>query len=248
MVKNINRRHLLARCGILALFALVIVISALATASPAQANVTGIVLYRRSCGQVTVYTVYDGFSEGNPPFFVVFAVDLNGNGNFGEAHEPIQYRPVGAAGAASVIGARLTFTAVPEGTTISVTAYEVDSAGKTVSKPLSPVQYVCHHKPDFNAYPPNTGIVVPGAAVTAKINVAALQVYSAPTIQSTVLGGLPKGARANVVARNERGDWLEIQFQGGLGWIMWQTNALIFGPFDTLPVLPNAESAASASS
>src|SRR5262245_21992299 len=103
MLKN-NVRHILMRCGILAIFAIAIVISALASSSPVQANVTGLVLYRRSCGLVTVFTVYDGFSEGNPPFFVVFAVDLNGNGNFGEASEPIMYRQAGAAGSSSVIG------------------------------------------------------------------------------------------------------------------------------------------------
>src|SRR5260221_440887 len=100
MTNTLYPRRRLSRFGILAILCLAILMSALVTSSPVRANVTGLVLHRRSCSALVAYTVYDGFSEGNAPYFVVFAVDLNGNGNFGEETEPIQYRAVGVSGSA----------------------------------------------------------------------------------------------------------------------------------------------------
>jgi hypothetical protein len=209
---------------------------------PAQANTAALVLYTRTCGTVDAYAEYDSFSEGNPPFWVVFTVDLNHNGVFGEAGEPSKYSRVFPGGHQTItVGAHLTFPAVPEGSTIAVTAYEVASDGVAVSAQLPPVQYVCAHKPARDPLPPNTGIVLPAVGIVAKITAPSLLVFSQPNAQSTVLGGLANGARVNVSARNDRGDWLQIDFRGATGWIMWQTNAILFGPYADLPVLPNVE-------
>ncbi|MCC7447131.1 MAG: SH3 domain-containing protein [Anaerolineae bacterium] len=233
----------MTRFRLVAGFALVtmLILSMLLTQIPAQANVTKLVIHRRTCGTVSAWVVYDSFSEGTPPFWAVFAVDLNGNGVYGEADEPLQYVKLAGTGEAQQVGTVLAFKAVPEGSTISVTAYEVDSAGTAVSKQLPPVSYACTHRPALDPQPPNTGIAIPGVGIVAKINVRAITVYSAPNAKSEVLGGLGRGAFVNVRARNQRGDWFQIEFRGQLGWIMWQTQALIFGPYSTLPVTPNVD-------
>jgi hypothetical protein len=228
-----------------------LILTLLATVKPASANVTSLVLSSRTCGTISAYLVYDSYSEGNPPFWAVFSVDLNGNKIYGEAGEPQQYVKVlpGNAGGtlgAQLVGTRMAFRAVPEGSTISVTAYEVDSEGVAVSAQVSPVSYQCTHRPAIDLLPPNTGIVIPGVGITAKINVTAVQVYREATVKSEILGGLGKGAFVNVIARNQRGDWVQIEFRNGKGWIMWQTQALLFGPYSSLKVLPNVESPAPA--
>ncbi len=233
------------RFRVLALFALITtVISALiAGITPASANTTRLVLSTRTCGTVSAFVVYDSFSEGNPPFFVEFAVDLNGNGVYGEAGEPFQYVRLTANGASQLIGTRLAFKAVPEGSTISVTAFETDSAGVPVSPQISPVSYQCTHRPAKDLLPPNTGIAIPGVGIVAKVNVEAVQVHTTAAFNSPIIGGLARGAVVNVTARNQRGDWIQVQYKGQLGWIMWQTHVILIGPYSTLPVLPNAESA-----
>ena len=226
----------------LLMLAIIMLIGWLALPTPAHANVTQLVLHTRSCGTVDALILYDTFSEGNPPFWAVFALDLNGNGVFGEAGEPIRYVRVNATqGQAEAVGAHIAFRAVPEGSTIAVTAYEVDSAGVPVSPQISPVAYECTHRPAKDALPPNTDIAVPGIGIVAKIRVTAVTVFGGPSVNFPALGGLGKGSLVNVLARNERGDWLQIQFKGQEGWIMWQTQAILFGPYATLPVLPNAE-------
>jgi len=222
-----------------AITALIFVV--LAQTSMAEANVTRLILTRRTCGTVNAYLTYDGFSEGTPAFYNVVAVDLNGNGVYGEAGEPTQYIKITPGGQAVLIPAQLRFAALPEGSTISVTAYEVDSAGVAVSKQISPVSYQCTHRPATNTLPENTDIKVPAVSIVAKINRAAITVYSAPTASSTPLGGLGRGDQVTLLARNQRGDWVQFYFKGQLGWIMWQTQAIMFGPYTTLPVLPNAE-------
>jgi hypothetical protein len=123
-----------------------------------------------------------------------------------------------------------------EGTTISVTAYEVDSAGRAVSAQLEPVSYQCTYRPAYDPIPPNTGIAIPGVGITARVTVQAVKVYSKPTIDSVLLGGLGNDQVVNVKARNQRGDWVKIDFQGVDGWIMWQTQVYLIGPYRTLPV------------
>ncbi len=209
---------------------------------PVYANVTALVLHTRTCGTVTAYITYDSFSEGNAPYFAVFAVDLNNNGIFGEAGEPVRYVKVSPTGEAQLVGARLIFPARPEGSTIAVTAYEIDSAGVQVSRQIEPVQYECTHRPAKDPLPPNTGIPIPGVGIVAKVRIVAVTVFSGPSVNTAPLGGLGKGALVNVVARNARGDWLQIDYKGQLGWIMWHTEAILFGPYSTLPVLPNFES------
>jgi hypothetical protein len=223
---------------------IILVAGTLLAPTPARANVTGVVLHTRTCGTVTAYLSYDSFSEGAPPFFAVFAVDLNNNGVFGEASEPIRYIRVVTGGGLQLVGARMAFRALPEGSTIAVTAYEIDSAGVQVSRQVEPVRYTCAHRPAKDPLPPNTGIPIPGVGVVAKVRIDAVTVYSGPSAFSSPLGGLGKGAFVNVVARNQRGDWVQVEFKGRLGWIMWQTQAILFGPYSTLPVLPNFESGA----
>src|SRR5215470_14532602 len=138
---------------------------ALTETSTAQANVTRLVLTRRTCGTVNAYLTYDGFSEGTPAFYNVVAVDLNGNGVYGEAGEPLQYIKITPGGQSVLVGAQLRFAPVPEGSTISVTAYEVDSAGVPVSKQITPVSYQCKHRPATNTLPENPDIPVPAVSV-----------------------------------------------------------------------------------
>jgi hypothetical protein len=219
------------------MLAAVILVPALLAARPASANVFRLILYRRNCETVTAYVVYDSFSVGVRPTYAVFQVDVNGNGVFGEAGEPTRYvRLNEQLRGQSLVSARMSFPAQKEGKTIAVTAYELDSAGNKVSDQLEPVSYVCANKPAFDRLPANTGIVIPGVGVTAKVNVEALSVYSLPSRDSILLGGLGRSQQLNVIARNTRGDWVKIEFQGGAGWIMWQTQALLLGPYQTLPI------------
>jgi hypothetical protein len=218
-----------------------LILSMVVGVTPARANVTALVLHRRTCGTVDAYVTYDSFSEGNPPYFAAFAVDLNNNGVFGEAGEPIRYIRLGNTGESQLVGAHIVFTPLPEGSTIAVTAYEVDSAGGAVSPQVAPVAYQCTHRPATNPLPPNTGIDVPDVAIVARIGAVAVTVYDGPSVKANPLGGLGRGALVNVVARNERGDWLQIEYKGQLGWFMWQRQATLLGLYSTLPVLPNVE-------
>jgi hypothetical protein len=227
--------------GSLLVFTLVITLlfASLISTEPVNANVTAISLFRRSCGSVNAYANYDGFSEGTIYYYVVFAVDLNNNGVYSEAGEPVKYIRL-APGGPAFVGANLRFKAVPEGSTISVTAYEIDSAGVKVSPQLPPVSYQCTHRPATDRLPSNDGS---GAAIgiVAKVSVPALIVYSEPSARSARLGGVGLGQFLNVTARNRRGDWFQVEFQGKLGWIMWVKNVIPLGPYTELPILPNAE-------
>ncbi len=218
-----------------------LILSMVVGVTPASANVTALVLHRRTCGTLVAYLTYDSFSEGNPPYYAAFAVDLNGNGVFGEAGEPIRYVPLSSTGGAQLIGAHMAFTPLHEGSTIAVTAYEVDSAGGAVSPQIAPVAYQCAHRPATNPLPPNTGIDVPDVAIVARIGAVAVTVYDGASVKASPLGGLGRGALVNVVARNRRGDWLQIEYKGQLGWFMWQRQATLLGMYSTLPVLPNFE-------
>jgi hypothetical protein len=215
-----------------------LVISLFVAAAPARANVTRLVLHTRNCESVSAFAVYDGFSAGSAPFYAVFAADLNGNGQFGEASEPVAYvRVDSTSGEPSTAAARLRFEALPEGSTIAVTAYEVDRRGRLVSAQLEPVSFQCTNRPALDPIPANTGIELPGAAVTARIMVERVTVYAEANGNSAVVGGLGNGARVDVVTRNQRGDWVRIVFPGGgTGWIMWQTQATLLGPSRDLPV------------
>src|SRR5712692_7323316 len=225
-----------------AVLAAALILGALITVHPARANVTDIALFRRTCGTVNAFISYDGFSEGRPAFFAVFAVDLNGDCVFGEAGEPMKYVTVVPGGSTQFVGTTLVFPPVPEGSTIAVTAYEVDSAGVPVSRQIEPVRYTCTHRPARDKLPASSGIVLPPVAVVAKINVRAVVVYTEPTVFSAVVGGLGRGAMVTVIASNQRGDWVEVQTGGQTGWIMWETQAILFGPYADLPRLANAES------
>jgi hypothetical protein len=214
----------------------------LITVTPAHANVSNLVLLRRSCGAINTLVTYDSYSEGRPPFFAVITADLNNNGVFGEAGEPTTMIRVKTGGNQRIsVQGFLRFRPVPENSTISVTAYEVDSEGIKVSPELTPVSYQCTHRPALTALPNNENNSGANVAVTVRVAVSAITVYSQPSATTTILGGLPKGARANVLAINRRGDWIQIDFQGGQGWIMWKTQAILIGPYSKLPVLPNYE-------
>ncbi len=222
-----------ARVGLIAVIGLL----SFAAVHQASADISALILGSRSCGSVTAYVQYDSFSEGNPPFYAVFAADLNGDGVYGEAGEPVQYILIGPGGTAGFVRGQLNFSAVPQGSVIAVTAYEIDSAGNIVSPQLTAVRYTCTHRPASDLFPPNTAPAVPGLGVSAKISVLRITVYDAPSATTgNLIGGLPTGAIVNVIGRNGRGDWLEVQFNGGIGWIMWETNAILFGPYQQLPV------------
>ncbi len=215
----------------------VIALASIAVVRHAHAEVSLLQLGHRSCGSVTAYVQYDSFSEGNPPFFAVFAADLNGNGVFGESNEPVVYVLVGPGGTAGTVSAQLNFPAVPQGSSISITAYEIDSAGGIVSPQLPPVSYICSHRPAEALASSNPGAATPQVAVTVKITTNAVQVYDQPSANGNIIDGLPHSAIVNVIGRNSRGDWIKVQYGGTTGWIMWVTNAILFGPYQQLPIV-----------
>src|SRR5258708_5968096 len=129
------------------LLAVALILAALISVHPARANVTDLALFRRTCGTVNAFITYDGFSEGHPAFFAVFAVDLNGNGVFGEAGEPMKYVKVVPGGSTQFVGTTLVFPPVPEGSTIAVTAYEVDTAVVPGSLQGEPAKDTGPHRP-----------------------------------------------------------------------------------------------------
>jgi len=218
------------------LLATCLLLPALLSAAPAQANIFSLSVHRRTCSQATAFVNYDGFSGGSAPFYIAFTVDLNNNGVFGEVGEPTLFAEVTGNGSPLVIGRRLSFPTQREGTFIAVTAYEVDSAGFFVGGPLEPVRYSCTNRPALNATASNTG-VQPQIAVVARVFVNRVEVYSAPSAASTLIGGLGLGQQVDVLARNVRNDWVQIRFGGGTGWIMWQTQARLSGAFSQLPVV-----------
>jgi hypothetical protein len=69
-------------------------------------------------------------------------------------------------------------------------------------------------------------------------------VYAEPSARSTKVGGVGLGQFLNVVARNQRGDWFQVEFQGKLAWIMWVKQVIPLGPYTTLPVVSNYEASA----
>lgn len=212
--------------------------TAMSFVQPASANVTTLILGRRNCESVVAYVLYDGGSVGAPPYLSAFTIDLNGNGVFGEAEamERTVFTKTGPNGAAGYVKGTLKFPAVPEGTTIAVTAYELDSEGRTISGQLSPVRFTCTNRVQTNQIPADAPFIIPSVAVTVKVTATnSIPVWSAPNGQQKV-GGLAPGAILSAVGRNSRGDWLQVVFGGSTAWVMWNTNALVFGPYKSLPV------------
>jgi hypothetical protein len=219
----------------------IMILTAFAVFTPAEANVSSLTVHRRSCGSLTAYAVYDSFSEGQGPFFAGFTADLNGNGIYGEAGEPTSYvRVLTGGGQAVKINTTLRFAPAAEGSTISVTVYEVDAVGTYISAPVAAVSYQCAHRPATDPLPSNANNA-PQIAITARVAAGAVQVYSGASVKSTLLGGLPRGARVTVTAINQRGDWIQINFKGQTAWFMWKNKAVLIGPFSLLQVLPNFE-------
>ncbi|MBX3063442.1 MAG: SH3 domain-containing protein [Anaerolineae bacterium] len=232
----------LVKRGIRFISLAVLITSLIVMAAPAKAEISKLTLNRRSCAGVTAFVVYDGYVEGAAPYYVAFAADVNANGIFGEAGESLVYsRILGNLGSAAPVSGRMTFTAQAEGTVISVIAYVVDSAGKSLSEQLGPISYTCTFKPALDSLPATGSSTVSSSAVTAVVTSAAVTVYSEPTVKSTVVGGIGKGQRVTVYALNVRGDWAQVQYSGGTGWILWRGNAFLYGPRQNLPRLANAE-------
>ncbi|HRE48879.1 MAG TPA: hypothetical protein PLD47_14225 [Aggregatilineales bacterium] len=217
-------------------FALAIFVPLLGAPTPAQANIASLTLHRRSCNVVSVYLAYDGFAGGgSAPYYAVFAADLDGNGVFGETGEPKVFKQVKRNGQPLLVNARLYFKA-REGSTIAVTAYEIDSTGTYSSGQLAPVSYECTNRPVLSPLPADTTLRIPGVAVTAKIILEKVDLYSEPTTESIFLGGVGIGQVFDVRALNTRGDWALIDVGGGKqGWIMWQYQAYLLGPYQSLP-------------
>ncbi len=218
------------------ILAAVLLASVLLSTSSADANIASLTVHRRTCSQATAFVNYDGFSGGTAPYYIAFTVDLNNNGIFGEVGEPTLFAEVSGSGSPLVIGRRLTFRNQPEGSFIAVTAYEVDSEGFFVGGPLQPVRYSCTNRPALNATASNTG-TIPQIAVVGRVFVNRVEVYSEPSAASSLIGGLGLGQQVDVLARNARNDWVQIRFNGGTGWIMWQTQARLSGAFSQLPVV-----------
>ncbi len=224
------------RAALRLILALSLLAPLLLSASAAEANINSLSVHRRTCSQATAFVNYDGFSGGTAPYYIAFTVDLNDNGIFGEVGEPTLFAEVSGNGSPLVIGRRLTFRNQREGSFIAVTAYEVDSEGFFVGGPLEPVRYSCTNRPALNATASNTGIA-PRIAVVARVFVNRVEVYSAPSATSTLVGGLGLGQQVDVLGRNARNDWVQIRFNGGTGWIMWQTQARLSGAFAQLPIV-----------
>jgi Bacterial SH3 domain len=225
------------------LLALSMLLASLTSITTANAEITKLTLHRRSCASATAYVNYDGFAEGASPYYVAFGADTNGNGIFGEPNEALVYARIrGNVGRSIQVAARVKFAPVPEGTTIALIAYTVDSAGNALSPQLGPVSYACSQRPALDPLPAESSQLVPSPAVVAAILSEAVTVYSGPSVKTTVIGGLGKGQRVPVVALNVRGDWALIELDGQQGWILWRTNAYLFGARETLPRLPNYES------
>lgn len=213
-------------------------LAAFAVSAPASANVTTLLLGRRTCETIAAYALYDAFSAGTGTYLAAFAVDLNGNGVFGEpeSSEKTVFTKTGPNGAAGYVKGTLKFPAVPEGTEIAVTAYEIDSNGRIVSGQLAPVRYKCTNAPQIKQIPAEAPFTIPAVAVSAKVTVSPrIPVFAAPDGE-TEIGGLGTGTIVSAIGRNSRGDWLQIPFGNGTAWIMWNTNALVFGPYKSLPI------------
>lgn len=228
----------LTRTAVLVSIALASACLSIATtpAHPAQAAVSKLTLYRRSCAAVYAQVTWDSFIQGQAPFKVGFAADLNGDGIYGAAGEPNVTTPVLTGGNVGIrIGSRLVFPALAEGSTVSVTAYDVDNNGVRRSGYLSPITYTCSQRPELADLRVDNPSVVPQVASQLFLFTTSTQVYTQPLPTAKVLGGLAKGQSAEVVALNERGDWAKIRFGDGFGWVLWRTNALMNGAFAELP-------------
>ena len=66
--------------------------------------------------------------------------------------------------------------------------------------------------------------------------VVAANVRAAPSADSELLGTIDGGSSADVIGRNEAGDWLAISFNGVTGWVSTQV-ASYLGDASTLPVM-----------
>jgi hypothetical protein len=222
------------------LIVIALVVIGLNTPSPASANVNTLIVGRRTCETATAYVLYDGFSAGHPVYLAAFTVDLDGDGVYGEAEagERTIFTNLGAGSSPSgYVKGVLKFSAVPEGTKISISAYEVDSNGRTVSRQLPAVSYTCTNRPQTKQIPADVPFVIPAVAVTARVTAETLSIYDSPKgTESKIVGGLAQGAIVTAIGRNSRGDWLQIAFGSGTAWIMWNTNAIVFGPYKSLPV------------
>src|SRR5258707_9114603 len=74
-----------------ALIPALLLIDLVMTTTPANANITKLVVTHRTCGTLTAYLTYDGFSEVIQVFYGVFAVDLTNNGVFSHSGKPILF-------------------------------------------------------------------------------------------------------------------------------------------------------------
>jgi hypothetical protein len=222
---------------LLGLAAVAFVIGAFALhTETAQANVTKMVLHRRNCNLVSAYAYYDGFSGGSGPSYVVFTADLDGDGTYGAANEPKVYVRLNTKARQPYLVNRVLRFNKTEGTVISVMTYEVDSTGQQAGDAQT-VSYTCANRPAFDPLPPDTGIVIPGIGITTRIKAEQIKVYAGPSAEAELIDGVGVGQVFNVLAINKRGDWILIDLGGGRsGWIMWQTQAQIFGPAKSLPI------------
>jgi hypothetical protein len=63
-----------------------------------------------------------------------------------------------------------------------------------------------------------------------------VNVRAAPNLDAKVLAMLKAGNQAQILGKNEAGDWIQVNFEGTLGWVFAET-VTISVPIDDLPVI-----------
>ena len=87
---------------------------------------------------------------------------------------------------------------------------------------------------------PSTSSIEPtptGVAVTATNEESqAVNVRVKPDLDSEIVTSIEKGEQAEVLGKNEAGDWLEVDLDGTVGWVFTET-VVIDVPLEQLPVV-----------
>ncbi len=94
------------------------------------------------------------------------------------------------------------------------------------------------HVVDAVLLPPAQPADTTPIAITATNNLASnINFRDGPSLSDAVIGRFAPGASAPVVARNEAGDWVQLDLDGQLGWVFAPLTTLS-GDVQTLPVAP----------
>jgi uncharacterized protein YraI len=63
-----------------------------------------------------------------------------------------------------------------------------------------------------------------------------VNVHAAPNTEAEIIATLEAGSQAQVLGKNESGEWIQIDFNGSLGWVIAET-VTINMPVGDLPVI-----------